>query len=209
MSRITSALGFLGLAVVLLFAAPAANAASPAESFVQTNIDKGLQILNGRSGSSAQRTAQFQSFLESLTDIGRIAKFTLGNARRGASDADVASFNAAFKSYAQAVYQSRLSAYTNQTLKVTGSTERAPGDIIVKTTLVDPSQSGQQPLEVDFRVLTDGARMVVVDVSIAGVWLAIEERDQFQAFLAQHNNSIPALVAHLNQLTAQLRQKIQ
>jgi phospholipid transport system substrate-binding protein len=201
-------MSWLGLALALLVA-PAAYAATPAESFVQANIDKGLQILNNRSGSSAQRTTQFQGFLESLTDVQRIAKFTLGNARRGASDADVASFNAAFKSYAEVVYQSRLSAYTNQTLKVTGSTERAPGDTIVKTELVDPSQSGQQPLEVDFRVYADGGRLVVVDVSIAGVWLAIEERDQFSAFLSQHNNSIPALVQHLNQLTTQLRAKIQ
>lgn len=208
MSKITSVMSWLGLALALLVA-PAAYAATPAESFVQANIDKGLQILNNRSGSSAQRTTQFQGFLESLTDVQRIAKFTLGNARRGASDADVASFNAAFKSYAEVVYQSRLSAYTNQTLKVTGSTERAPGDTIVKTELVDPSQSGQQPLEVDFRVYADGGRLVVVDVSIAGVWLAIEERDQFSAFLSQHNNSIPALVQHLNQLTTQLRAKIQ
>ncbi|MBV9993499.1 MAG: ABC transporter substrate-binding protein [Alphaproteobacteria bacterium] len=185
-----------------------AQAATPAESFVATNIDKGLQILNGK-GPSAQRNAQFQSFLENLTDIPRIARFTLGNARRAASDSDVASFDAAFKSYAQAVYQSRLAQYTGQTLKVTGSTERAPGDTIVKTALVDPQGAEQQPLEVDFRVLSDKGRMVVIDVSIAGVWLAIEERDQFSAFLSQHNGSIPALVTHLNQLTAQLRAKIQ
>jgi phospholipid transport system substrate-binding protein len=201
---------FLALVAVAfaLVAGGVAEAATPAESFVASNIDKGLQILNSK-GSSAQRTAQFQGFLENLTDIPRIAKFTLGNARRGASDADVASFDAAFKNYAQAVYQSRLAQYTGQSLKVTGSTERAPGDTIVKTELVDSSQSGQQPLEVDFRVLGDKGRLVVVDVSIAGVWLAIEERDQFSAFLSQHNGSIPALVTHLNQLTAQMRAKIQ
>lgn len=199
-------LAFLG---ILLLVPVAAQAATPAESFVSDSTAKGLAILNNKSLTTAQRAAQFQPFLENLTDIGRIAKFTLGNARRGASDQDVASFDAAFRSYASAVYQSRLSQYAGQSLKVTGSLERAPNDFIVKTTLVDPSEANQQPLEVDFRVLSDKGRMVVIDVSVAGVWLAIEERDQFSAFLSQHNGSIPALVQHLNQLTAQLKAKSQ
>jgi phospholipid transport system substrate-binding protein len=196
------ALALLGMAALAL----PVEAAATAESFVSVNIDKGLQILNNSQLSEAQRTSQFQSFLESLTDIGRIAKFTLGAARRGASDQDIAAFNAAFRAYAQAVYQSRLSQYSGQTLNVTGSTEARPNDFIVKTVLVDPrSKSNQQPLEVDFRVLNDNGRMVVIDVAIAGVWLAIEERDQFSAFLSQHGGSIPALVAHLNQLTQQIK----
>lgn len=194
----------LALAGMVLLAAPA-QAANPAESFVTANIDRGLQILNNRSLSEGQKTAQFQSFLESLTDVNRIAKFTLGAARRGASDQDIAAFNSAFKAYAEAVYQSRLSQYSGQTLKVTGSTEAHPNDFIVKTALVDPTgRSSQQPLEVDFRVDTSG-KPVVIDVAIAGVWLAIEERDQFSAFLSQHNGSIPALVTHLNELTQQLK----
>jgi len=194
------------LTFIPVVAAASGHAAVPAETYVSQNIDKGLQILNNKQITSDQRTQQFQSFLEGLTDIDRIGRFTLGAARRTASPADIAAFNAAFKSYAVAVYQSRLSQYSGQSLKVTGSTERAPGDFIVTTVLVDPdAKSGQQPLEVDFRVLNDNGRMIVIDVSITGVWLAIEERDQFSAFLGQNNGSIPALVAHLNQLTAQLR----
>ena len=192
----------VGALMLLPVAQQSAQAATPAESFVAENIDKGLRILNG--AASAQRTAQFQSFLENLTDISRIAKFTLGNARRTAPPADVAAFDASFKNYAEAVYQSRLSQYSGQTLKVIGSTEPNPGDTIVKTVMVDPTQSGQQALEVDFRVVSGSGRMVVIDVAIAGVWLSIEERDQFSAFLSQHNGSVPALVTHLNQLTAQM-----
>jgi phospholipid transport system substrate-binding protein len=198
--------------LVCLFAAPLfaavapAQAATPAEAFVQANIDKGLQILGNKHDAYAERAAQFQTFLEGLTDIDRIAKFTLGNARRTASPADIASFGAAFKDYVIAVYQSRLSKYTGQTLKVTGSSEHAPGDFVVTTVLLDPSDTtNQQPLEVDFRVVNGGGHFMVIDVSVAGIWLALEERDQFSAFLGQNNGSIPALVAHLNQLTTQLK----
>jgi phospholipid transport system substrate-binding protein len=183
-----------------------AQAATPAEAFVSENIQRGFQILNNRQLTPDQRTTQFNGFLEHLTDIDRVARFTLGAARRGASPEDISAFNAAFKDYAEAIYQSRLSQYSGQTLRVTGSNEHAPGDFIVSTTMVDPNaKSNQQPLQIDFRVLNDNGHMVVIDVAIAGVWLAIEERDQFSAFLSQHGASIPALVAHLKQLTQQLK----
>jgi phospholipid transport system substrate-binding protein len=190
------------LLVPALTAMPAA-AASPAETFVSDNIQRGLQILNTR---GPQRASQFETFLEGLTDINRIGRFTLGAARHAASAEDVAAFDAAFRNYAVAVYQSRLSGYAGQTLKVTGSTQNQPGDFTVMTVMVDPAAAqSQQPLAVGFRVVTEQGRMVVIDVSVAGVWLSIEERDQFSAFLSQHNASIPALVTHLNQLTAQLK----
>ena len=40
----------------------------------------------------------------------------------------------------------------------------------------------------------------MIDFSVAGIWLAIEERDQFSAFLGQNNGSIPTLISHLREL---------
>ncbi len=133
-----------------------------------------------------------------------MAMFTLGAARRTATPAEIDAFVDAFRNYAIAIYQTRLSAYSGQTLKVTGSTERAPGDFVVSTVLVDPSDAGdKQPIQVDFRVDSDNGKFVVLDASVVGVWLAIEERDQFTAFLAQNNDSVAALAQHLKQLAAQ------
>ncbi len=201
-----------GMIVVLFaFAAPALAAASlppaSAEAFVQTNVDKGLGILSNHRIPDDVRRQQFRDFLTHLTDIKRIAMFTLGNARRTASPQDVNAFVDAFRDYAVAVYESRLNQYAGQSLKVTGATERAPGDFIVTTVLVDPlgQAKNQEPIEVDFRVLKDKGHFVVIDASVVGVWLAIEERDQFTAFLAQNNNNVPKLVEHLKELTAKLR----
>ena len=198
------ALGFLLMAPLLL--AEPALAANPAEHFVADNIHKGLDILNNKGLSADQRRTQFEQFLLGLTDMNRIAVFTLGNYRRNASPADQKGFNAAFQNYAVAVYQSYFAKYAGQSLKVTGSTERAPGDFIVATALIDPNdRSGQPPLEVDFRVRTDGGKPVVVDFSVAGIWLAIEERDQFTAFLGQNGGNLRTLIAHLNDLAKQYK----
>lgn len=184
----------------------AAQAATPAESYVQDNVQKGLTILNNGALSETQKRDQFRSFLESLIDMPRIAGFTLGAAKRTASKGDLDAFTGAFRDYAEAVYESRLSQYAGQSLKVTGSTQRAENDFIVNTAVVDPkAKSGDQPITVSFRVSNSTGKYSVIDASVEGVWLAIEQRDQFTAFLAQHNNSIPQLIDHLKKLTDALR----
>jgi phospholipid transport system substrate-binding protein len=191
----------------LLPAAPAlASTSNQAEEFVQSNIRKGLDILNNKKISTDQRRSEFESFLVGLTDMKRIANFTLGQYRRSASPTDLADFQAAFQNYAVAVYQSYFAKYAGQSLKVTGSQTRSSDDFIVSTQLIDPKdQSGQQPLEIDFRVRTDDGKPVVVDFSVAGIWLALEERDQFTAFLGQNNGNIHTLIAHLDELAKQFR----
>jgi phospholipid transport system substrate-binding protein len=195
------------LTAASLMASAPAGAATPAESYVQENVQRGLQILNNHSMPDAQRKSEFRDFLTGLTDIKRIALFTLGASRRSASPADVDAFVNAFRDYAISVYESRLTQYSGQTLKVIGSTQIPSGDSIVSTVLVDPSarSQGQQPIQIDFRVTQENGKLVVIDVSIAGVWLAIEERDQFSAFLEQNNDNVAALATHLNELTRGIR----
>ena len=191
------------LAAPLLTAGPALAAANVAESFVDDNIHKGLNILSDKKLTLTQRRDQFETLLLGLVDVRRIALFTLGQYRRSAPPDDVEAFVNAFKNYAAAAYQSYFSKYTDQTLKVTGSTKRNDTDYIVQTLLVDPNSS-QPPAEVDFRVRTDTGKPVLVDVAYQGIWLSLEERDQFVAFLGQNNGNVRTLIAHLSELAVNL-----
>ncbi|HVZ27087.1 MAG TPA: ABC transporter substrate-binding protein [Rhizomicrobium sp.] len=194
----------LGIALVGFATFPALAAGNVAENFVEENVQKGLAILNNKSLSTEQRRSQFEAFLLGLTDMKRIADFTLGQYRRGASPETIAAFEAAFQNYAVAVYQSYFAKYAGQTLKVTGSQQRAADDFIVQTALIDPrDRSGQPPLEVDFRVRTDTGKPIVTDFSVSGIYLALEERDQFTSFLGQNGGNIQTLITHLNDLAKQ------
>jgi phospholipid transport system substrate-binding protein len=190
-------------AAPLLTIRPAAAAQTVAESFVDENIHKGLDILRDKKLNTVQRRDQFETLLLGLVDVRRIGLFTLGQYRRTAPPEDIDAFVNAFKNYAAAAYQSYFAKYTDQTLKVTGSTERSPTDFIVQTQLIDPG-SNQQPSEVDFRVRTDTGKPVLVDVAYQGIWLSLEERDQFVAFLGQNNGNIRSLIAHLSELAVNL-----
>jgi len=190
-------------AAPLLTVRPAAAAQNVAEAFVDDNIHKGLDILRDKKLSVVQRRDQFETLLLGLVDVRRIGLFTLGQYRRTAPPEDVEAFIGAFKNYATAAYQSYFARYTNQLLKVTGSTQRSPTDFIVHTQLIDPSTS-QQPAEIDFRVRTDAGKPVLVDVAYQGIWLSLEERDQFVAFLGQNNGNVRTLIAHLSELAINL-----
>ena len=190
------------IALLLYVPSGAAVAATPAESFISGNVQIGLHILNDKQLTVVQRKAQFEEFLLGITDMKRIAAFTLGRYGTAASQTDKDAFARAFQDYAVAVYQSYFAKYSGQTLMVVRSTERAPGDSIVETNLVDPGDhSGQAPLEIDFRVRTDSSKPVIVDFAVAGIWLALAERDDFGSVLAQGNGRLPALIKHLREVT--------
>jgi phospholipid transport system substrate-binding protein len=207
-ARIAAVSVFVAIALFAFGQGASAQGATGAEEYVRANVQRGLTILNDHTLPDAQRRAQFRDFLTSLTDIRRIALFTLGPARRAASPQQVDAFVNAFRNYAVAVYQSRLKAYAGQSLRVVGGSEHGPGDYIVRTVLVDPTGKTEQqgePIEVDFRVSGTPGRYVVIDAAIAGVWLALEERDQFTAFLEENNGNLNALITHLDALTNRLR----
>lgn len=195
----------IGLTLMFALATPALAAGNVAEGYVADNTHKGLEILNNKTLPRTQKEQQFEVFLLGLIDMKRISMFTLGQYRRGASQPDLDAFTAAFQNYATAVYQSYFSKYCGQTLKVIGSTEVKPTDFVVNTQLLDPDAGNQPPLEVAFRVRTDAGRPVVVDVSVSGIWLSLEERDQFVAFLGQNGGNIHTLIAHLSDLAKQYR----
>ncbi len=194
-------LAFAVLLTPLLLAAPAA--ATPAENFVNDNIQKGLEILRDKKLTTVQRRDQFKALLLGLVDTRRIAVYTLGQYRNSASPADVDAFAGAFQNYAAAAYQTYFAKYTDQVLKITGSTQRNPTDFIVHTQLIDPGSS-QPPANVAFRVRTDAGKMVVVDVAYEGIWLSIQQRDQFVGFLGQNNGNVRTLIAHLSDLAVNL-----
>lgn len=194
------------MAMLSTGATRAAPAANPAEGFVQQNIAKGYEILNSTTLSDEQRRAQFRDFMLSLTDARRIGMFTLGPYANSASKEDVESFIDAFGDYAVAVYETRLSKYKGQTLRVTGSVQRAADDVVVNTDVVNPATPNAQPLRAAFRVRkTSDGRPIVTDIQVEGVWLALSQRSDFTGFLQQHGGRVPDLTADLKRQTQVLR----
>ena len=168
-----------------------------AEAFVQREASRALQILHGASGP--QERAEFRDFVNRNADVPRITEFVLGKYARILSPAQKAAFADAFRTYANGIYETRLGQYHGETLRVTGSTVRRPGDVIVTSQVVGGRQS--QPVTVDWRVLGGGDSWKVVDVNVVGIWLAITERQDFTSTLDNNRGDINVLIAQLRRQT--------
>ena len=191
------------IAVVALFSAfaaflavPKAHAQSDAEAFTQHLIDQGVAILRDTSGGEGARRSKFSAFINQYADARKAALFTLGAYRHGAAPADIEAFVTAFHDYATAVYEAKLGIYKNQSLRVVGSIDNKPGDVTVNT-VVDDGKSSGDPLRVAFRLLGSSGNYKFVDVQVEGIWLSIDQQEQFASFLSKNGGSVPALTSYL------------
>lgn len=189
-----------GLGILSFTSAQPAASGPDAEAFTQNLINQGVAILR-ETGDPARRT-KFRAFILQYADVERTAIFTLGNYKRSASEAEIADFVTAFREFATATYESRLAQYKNQSLKVTGSVDNRPGDVTVNTVVVD--RSAREPLRIAFRLLGGSSAYKFVDVQVEGIWLSIEQKEQFGSFLGQNNGRLPRLTADLNARTQRI-----
>lgn len=193
---------FLGVVLVaasLLSAAPA-NADADAERFAQGLIDQGVGIL--RNTADPARRAKFREFITRYADARKTALFTLGNYRRGVSEPELTAFVKAFQDYATAVYESRLDRYKGESLKVVGSIDNKPGDITVNMIVADASTPN--PLRVAFRLNGGNGNYRFIDIQVEGIWLSVDQREQFAAFLSKNNGNVTRLTAHLQSQAQQI-----
>jgi phospholipid transport system substrate-binding protein len=196
----TPALAAVGLCLALV-AAPA-SADDGARAFTQTLIDQGFAILRDARADEPTRVRRFDDFIMQHMDARKTALFTLGNYRRGAADGVVEPFVAAFTDYSTAIYGAHLVDYSTAALRVTGEIANKPGDVTVTT--VAEGGNLREPLRIAFRLAGDGGNYKIVDVQVAGIWLSVEQREQFASVLSQTNGDIPSLTASLKDRTARL-----
>ena len=182
-----------------LSAAAPALAQSPrdagAEQFVQTKAQRVIGVLADKGQSVAQKKATFHTAIDELADVPKITNFVLGKYARTVTPDQRTRFAAAFRVYAENVYQNRIDDYHGETLKVTGSTVRKPGDVIVNTA-ISGGQVGQ-PLPVSWRVMGGGSAWKVVDVQFKGVWLAITQQQDFVSTIDNAGGNVDVLISQL------------
>lgn len=199
-SALAGLLAALGLAARTTGAAaqsqPRPGADPVAEQFVQTEGQKMLTVLTDRRLSKAEKEATFRKVLDQVADFQRITGFVLGKYARTITPAQRQQFNAAFRTYAQGLYQSHLADFKGDKLRVTGSVQRAPGDSIVNSVVNGGGPNGA-PLPVAWRVLTSSGSPKVVDVQAKGVWLAITLQQDFVSTIDNARGDINVLIARL------------
>ena len=192
------------LAAVLLLAPSGAAAQSTtarqAEAFVQDNaraVIETLQALESGERDLDSVRGEFRSRIDDLADVERITNFVLGRYRRTASQSELEAFRETFREYAISVYETELTNYAGQTLSVTGSVTRGPGDYVVRSEVTGGPDG--RAYEVNWRVLEDDGALQVVDAQVFGIWLAQTQREQILSIIGDNQGDVSAATQALNQ----------
>jgi phospholipid transport system substrate-binding protein len=199
----------LGAAVPLNAIVPAqAFAQAPrdtgAEQFVQAEAQRVISVLNDKGLNTGERIRIFRGVVDEIADVPRITNFVLGKYARSITPAQRERFAKVFREFAQNVYETRLGDYHGETVKVVGSVVRRPGDVVVNTTISGGKLD--QPVQTAWRVLGGGSGYKVVDVQVAGIWLAITQQQDFVSTIDNAQGNIDVLIA---QLEKQVQQQLQ
>lgn len=203
LKRITKlSLALAGLAVLALPAAADAKT----EAYVQSNASEVLSTLNDPAMTAEERTKAFSVYMDKFTDLDAVSSFVIGKYSRRFTDAELAAYRKAFRTYALAVYESQLDDYRGKEVIVKDSVDRSATNSIVNTVI--KRQDGKD-MDVRWRVLTRDGQYQVVDVALNLdgnlIWLGIEQRAQFIALLDRSNGSAEVLINKIEEMTADLK----
>lgn len=179
-------------------ARPAAAAETP-EAFVQALADQAVTILKDKNTEAQQRYGDFRTLLLANADLERIARFVLGRyASELRASGRYEEYLGLFREYVVRIYAARLGQYSGEKLSVLKTLNRSGGEVVVYT-MIEPGPSGGDPIAVNWRLNAQGEGFKIMDVQIAGAWMAIEQRDQFTSIIVGNGRDPVRLIDFLKQ----------
>ena len=168
------------------------------EKFVSNFADNAISILSNDSLDASQKNIQFTELVMSSIDMNLISKFVLSKYWKLATDDQKKAYQVAFKQYFISSYANKLDQYSGEKVIIVSS-NAAKKFVIVKSNIVRDGTDTLK-IELDWRLLTRDSQTKIIDLSIEGISLIIAQREEFQSFLANNDNSLDALINKLKSI---------
>lgn len=215
MSRVRRAGLAMLAAIGAAFATPSGAWANQAtEAYVAENAPAALAALSAPGLSEQARAQRFAQLMDRFADMPLIANFVLGRyARELRADPQLrAEWNAAFREYAVAVYQDQLDQYRGQAVRVIGSQDTTINGRFYSVVSTEMARAGAAPFRVQWRLVRQGEAYRVVDVAVrleeSTIWLAQQQRRDFEAELDRNGGDVRDLIGKVRQMTSEMRARI-
>ena len=179
--------------VVTAFPLPAQAQTADAAKFVQDLGDKAIAQLAGKEIPETEEKARFRNLLTEYFDVNAIGKFTVGRSYwTTATPAQQKEFLSLYEGQVANAYAKRFQDYSGFTFKVSGQQKDDETDSIVNSEITRPT--GGAPIPVQWRVRSEGGTLKIADVVIAGISMAVTDRQQFAAVIQRGGGTIQALI---------------
>lgn len=186
-------LAMLFMTFALFATAPAMSAESP-KQMVERLGGTAVMILADPDTDPGKRTQKFAELFTRGFDLPLVARIVLGRYWRVATPEQKTEYVSLFEDYVINTYANRLNSYAGQTLRITGANPISDNETMVSSVIEQPQG---EPVKVDWRVLDRGGELKIVDVLVEGVSMAISQRSEFGAVIANNGGNVEALLARL------------
>ena len=173
------------VSLALIFTAPLAIAGQGGSTAAEALVTTAAEDI------AESEQDQVADAVLSHIDTRAIANFTLGRYGRALPADDIARFATAFEDFLRRQIDANAHQFSGVDVDIIDTSARNARDSIVTTEL----KTEQDRMKVRWRVIERGGKWSVVDLEIAGIWLAIEQRAQVSAILARPGADIEDVIA--------------
>jgi len=186
--------------ISLLIALPSLTAApnviaADASVFMNELWHHAVEVLSKKLPQS-ERLTRFRELFHADFDGPGIARFVLGRYWRSASEQEQQEFLRLFEDYVVFVYGTRLSNFNGETFKVRSSRTDESGTV-VSSDILGPS--GEAPIKVDWRLITDKGAFKINDVVIEGISMLVTQRSEFASVIQRHGGQVGGLLTMMRE----------
>jgi phospholipid transport system substrate-binding protein len=178
------------LAVFLIGLGSARAAPPEAANFINRLVAEALDTIRDTSLSDPARSQRLDDLLKSSFDIPRISRYVLGRYWSATSEDDRRAFAQLFERWVVRTYAGRLSEYRGQGVKVIGARAEGESGAVVSSEIVN--QEGP-PTKLEWRVSDSSGNYKILDVDVAGVSMALTEREEISAVIQENGGTVAQL----------------
>lgn len=163
------------------------------EDFIARISGQILSVVNSGAPSGTKKK-QFREMLNTYADIPTIAVFSLGKYARRLNDKDRETYYGLVVDYISHIFALHAEGFSGEKVSILGSSQRSEREMLVSSKV---RFANGRSLPVAWRVLKAPKGYKVFDVSVNGIWLAIQQRSEFTSVIQRNNGSIKALLDFL------------
>ena len=195
--------------------APASSPSSRSSPSSETNntrriVEAGaaqvLGVLRDRELPAGQKSQRASAIVEDHIDFPTFARLALGPAWNDMTEAQRSEFLSEFHQLVRSIFIEGIDQYDGQDVVVTDERQEPRGDRVVRMRIID-TRGGQRrdAIGVDFRLRQFDGRWKAIDLSIAGISIAVTCRAQFAVVL--HSGGVSRVIEVLKEKNAQYPQR--
>lgn len=171
-------------------------------TFIRDLAETAIATLSNPDLSKDDRRAKFRKLFNDSFAVHGIALYVLGRYRRRATEEELKEYLTLFEDVIVNTWADRFTEYAGQKFEVKGATSVASGSEKEKAALVQSTffTDPNTPVDIEWRVNTNGTLYKITDVKVAGLSLAKTQQDEFGSVIRANGNKVSALIDKLRQM---------